>query len=53
MKPVDDMVTPAEAIAIALSMVPKCGGKIMSPDSAAVRLVLKAIKEAGWKLEPR
>jgi hypothetical protein len=48
------LVEPGEAIAIALSMLPaKSTGRICSPNSSAVRLVLQSIKLAGWKMEPR
>lgn len=48
------LIEPAEAIAIALSMVPlKSTGHICSPDSAAVRLILQSLKLAGYKIEPR
>jgi hypothetical protein len=48
------LVDPGEAIAIALSMLPpKSTGRICSPQSPAVRLVLQSIKLAGWKIEPR
>jgi hypothetical protein len=48
------LVEPGEAIAIALSMLPaKSTGRICSPESPAVRLVLQSIKLAGWKIEPR
>jgi hypothetical protein len=47
------LVTPSEAVAIALSMLPaKSTGHICSPDSVAVRLILQALKRAGWKIEP-
>lgn len=48
------LVDPAEAVAIALSMLPaKSTGQLCSPESPAVRHVLLAIKLAGWKHEPR
>jgi len=48
------LVEPAEAVAIALSMVPaKSTGHICSPESPAVRLVLQSLKLAGWKIEAR
>lgn len=48
------LVEPAEAVAIALSMLPsKSTGHICSPESAAVRLILQSLKLAGWKFEPR
>jgi len=48
------LVEPAEAVAIALSMLPaKSTGQLCTPDCAAVRHVLLALQMAGWKLEPR
>lgn len=48
------LVEPAEAIAIALSLLPsKSTGHLCSPDSLAVRLILQSLKVAGWKHEPR
>ncbi len=47
------LIEPAEAVAIALSMVPaKSTGRICSAESPAVRLVLKALINSGWKLVP-
>ena len=47
------LVTPAEAIAIALSIVRWSPGVLQDPEGRTVQLVLKALKEAGWKIEPR
>lgn len=48
------LVEPAEAVAIALSMLPaKSTGQLCSPESPAVRHVLLSLKLAGWKIEPR
>lgn len=47
------LVTPAEAIAIALSIVRWSPGDLQDPDGRVVQLVLKALKDAGWKIEPR
>lgn len=48
------LVDPAEAVAIALSMLPaKSTGQLCSPESPAVRHVLLSIRLAGWKIEPR
>jgi hypothetical protein len=45
-------VTPAEAIAIALSIVRYTPGDLQDPEGRVVTLVLKAIHDAGWKIEP-
>lgn len=48
------LVEPAEAVAIALSMLPaKSTGQLCTPDCAAVRHVLLALQMAGWKIVPR
>lgn len=48
------LVTPSEAVAIALSMLPaKSTGQLCSPECPAVRHVLLSLKLAGWKIEPR
>jgi hypothetical protein len=47
------LVEPAEAIAIALSMVPSMGKRLLSPEGPEARCVLLALKLAGWKIEPR
>lgn len=47
------LVEPSEAIAIALSTVDWKPGGLIDPDGVVVRLVLRAIHEAGWKIEPR
>ncbi len=47
------LVEPAEAVAIALSMLPRSTGQLCSPNGPAVRLVLQSLKLAGWKIEPR
>jgi hypothetical protein len=47
------LVTPAEAIAIALSVVRWAPGELQDPEGLVVTLVLKALKDAGWKIEPR
>ena len=44
------LVTPAEAIAIALSTVRWKPGGLLDPDGVIVHLVLKAIRQAGWKI---
>lgn len=44
------LVTPAEAIAIALATVRWTPGKLLDPDGTTVQLVLRAIHEAGWKI---
>jgi hypothetical protein len=46
-------IEPAEAIAIALSLVPHERARLVSPDGAAVRLVLQSLHLAGWCLQPR
>jgi hypothetical protein len=46
------LVEPKEAIAIALSIVRYKPGDLLDPDGRVVRLVLKAIEQAGWKIEP-
>lgn len=46
-------VQPAEAIAIALSIVRWKPGDLLDPDGRVVRLVLKALRDAGWKIVPR
>jgi hypothetical protein len=47
------LVKPSEAIAIALSSAQWSPGRLQDPDGNVVRLVLKAIHDAGWKIEPR
>lgn len=48
------LATPAEAVAIALSMIPyRWSGRLLSEDSPPVRLVLKALEQAGYKIAPR
>lgn len=47
------LVEPAEAVAIALSVAQWKPGGLLDPDGTVVRMVLKAIKDAGWKIEPR
>ncbi len=46
------LVTPAEAIAIALSTVRYSPGDLLDPDGRVVQLVLRSIREAGWKIVP-
>jgi hypothetical protein len=46
------LVEPKEAIAIALSIVRYKPGDLLDPDGRVVSLVLKAIEQAGWKIEP-
>lgn len=47
------LVQPAEAIAIALSMLPaKSTGQLCTPDCVAVRLILNSIRLAGWSHTP-
>jgi len=46
------LVQPAEAIAIALSIVRYKHGDLYDPEGRVVQLVLRAIKDAGWKIEP-
>lgn len=43
------IATPAEAIAIGLSIALE---REFSPDSRAVWLVLRSLKQSGWKHEP-
>lgn len=50
--PPGPLVQPSEAIAIALSIVRWSPGTLHHPDGRVVRLVLKALKDAGWKIEP-
>ena len=45
-------VTPSEAIAIALSSADWSPGRLHDPDGIVVQLVLKALKDCGWKIEP-
>jgi hypothetical protein len=47
------LVEPAEAIAIALSVTEWKPGGLIDPDGVIVATVLKAIRDAGWKIEPR
>lgn len=47
------LVEPAEAIAIALSIVRWKPGDLLDPEGRVVALVLKSIHDAGWKFEPR
>ena len=47
------IITPAEAIAIALSVVRWKPGDLQDPDGDVVALVVKAVNDAGWKFEPR
>lgn len=47
------LVTPAEAIAIALSVVRWTPGVLQDPEGRTVQLVLKALHDTGWKIEPR
>jgi hypothetical protein len=47
------LVEPAEAIAIALSIVRYKPGDLHDPDGRVVQFVLRAIRDAGWKIEPR
>jgi hypothetical protein len=46
------LVEPAEAIAIALSIVRWKPGDLLDPEGRVVTLVLKSIRRAGWKFEP-
>lgn len=46
------LVTPAEAIAIALSIVRWKPGDLLDPDGRVVQFVLRALRDAGWKIEP-
>jgi hypothetical protein len=46
------LVEPDEAIAIALSILRWTPGNLHSPDDRAVQFILKALKDAGWKIEP-
>lgn len=48
----EPLVKPAEAIAIALSIVRYKPGDLQDPEGRVVTLVLKAIHDAGWKIEP-
>lgn len=47
------LVDPAEAIAIALNMVRWTPGNLHGPEDRVVTLILRSIKESGWKIEPR
>lgn len=47
------LVEPAEAIAIALSVAQWKPGGLLDPDGTIVQTVVKAIKDAGWKIVPR
>jgi hypothetical protein len=50
---VGPLVDPAEAVAIALSMLPSMGKhRLFSPDGPEARTILLALKLAGWKQEP-
>lgn len=44
------LVTPREAIAVALSMVQWVPGRLHDPDSTVVDLVMRAIDQAGWEI---
>lgn len=46
------LVQPAEAIAIALSIVRYKPGDLYDPEGRVVSLVMKSIHDAGWKFEP-
>jgi len=46
------LITPAEVIAISLSMVRWVPGKMHDPEDKVVRLILHGLEQAGWKLEP-
>ena len=46
------MVEPSEVIAIALSMVRWTPGRLHGPDDRIVQLILRGLREAGWKIEP-
>lgn len=46
------LVEPAEAIAIALSVTRWKPGGMIDPEGNIVRTILKAIHDAGWKIEP-
>lgn len=45
-------VAPAEAIAMGLTIVQPGPARLVSPDSALVRMTLLSLKLAGWKIEP-
>lgn len=47
------LVEPAEAIAVALSMVRWTPGRMHGPEDRVVTLVLQALDQAGWKVEPK
>lgn len=47
------LVEPAEAIAIALSLVRWTPGRLHGPEDRVVTLIVQAIQKAGWKFEPR
>lgn len=47
------LIEPAEAIAIALSMLPRSSDRLCGPDSEEVTLVLQSIRLAGWTFAPR
>lgn len=46
----EPLVTPREAIAVALSMVQWVPGRLHDPDSTVVNLVMRAIDQAGWEI---
>lgn len=46
-------VTPSEAIAIALTSARWKPDRFIDPGDRVVALVLRALKDAGWKIEPR
>jgi hypothetical protein len=50
--PPGPLVQPNEVIAIALSIVPSMGKRLLSPEGPEARAVLLALKLAGWKIEP-
>lgn len=47
------LIEPGEAIAIALTAADWSPGRIHAADDAVVAMVLRAIHDAGYKIEPR
>lgn len=47
------LVTAREAIAVAISMIRWTPGRLCSPQSTIVDLILKAIDLAGWEIVPK
>lgn len=47
------LITPREAIAIALTSAQWVPGRVTGPESTVVDLVLKALDQSGWKIEAK